>query len=233
MQYGKRLFAEAVGTFWLVFGGCGAAVFAAGVPQLGIGYAGVAFAFGLTVMSMAYAIGPVSGCHLNPAVSIGLAVAGRFPIKEVPLYVVGQLAGAVAAAAMLLHLAGSAPGFDLAVNGLAANGFDAGSPQGYGLRAVALAEMLATGFFVFIVIGTTNARAQAPLAPVCIGLALTLIHLVTIPISNTSVNPARSTGPALMAGGLAMDQLWLFWAAPVAGALVAGLVSRWLFQPET
>ncbi len=226
MTIGKRLLAETVGTFWLVFGGCGAAVFAAAFPELGIGFAGVSLAFGLTVLTMAYAIGPVSGCHLNPAVSIGLASAGRFAWREVPLYTVAQVVGGVLAAMALLHIAEAKPGFDLAVNGLATNGFEAASPSHFTMSAVFLTEALATFFFVIIILGATGPRAHAALAPLAIGLCLTLIHLITIPISNTSVNPARSTGPALLVGGLAMQQLWLFWVAPLVGAVAAGLFSR-------
>lgn len=222
----KRAIAEGFGTFWLVFGGCGAAVLAAGFPSLGIGFAGVALAFGLTVLTMAYAIGSISGCHLNPAVSVGLAVAGRFRWKDVPVYIISQLIGAIVASVVLLHIATLRPGFDLAVSGLAANGFDQGSPSGFGLWPVFLVETIMTAFFVLIIVRTTAPSAHAAMAPLAIGLTLTLIHLVTIPVSNTSVNPARSTGPALVLGGLALEQLWVFWAAPLLGAVCGGLVGR-------
>lgn len=228
----RKAAAEGIGTFWLVFCGCGAAVLAAGFPALGIGFSGVALAFGLTVLTMAYSIGPVSGCHLNPAVSVGMAVAGRFQWRAVPVYVLAQLCGAIAASAMLLYLAELRPGFDLHVSGLAANGFGQGSPSGFALWPVFLTEAITTGFFVFIIARVTAPDAHAGMAPIAIGLALTLIHLVTIPVSNTSVNPARSTGPALMLGGLALQQLWVFWVAPIVGAVCGGLVSRVISVPE-
>lgn len=227
----KRATAEGLGTFWLVFGGCGAAVLAAGFPSLGIGFAGVALAFGLTVVSMAYAIGSISGCHLNPAVSVGLAVAGRFSWKDVPVYVIAQVVGAIAASVVLRHVVTLQPGFDLAAHGLAANGFDHGSPSGFGLWPVFLVETLMTGFFVFIIVRATAPGAHAAMAPLAIGLTLTLIHLITIPVSNTSVNPARSTGPALVLGGLALEQLWVFWAAPLLGAVCGGLLGRAISEP--
>ncbi|MBY4899363.1 aquaporin Z [Cupriavidus sp. AU9028] len=229
----KRPLAEAIGTFWLVFGGCGSAVLAAGFPQLGIGFAGVSLAFGLTVLTMAYAIGPVSGCHLNPAVTVGLATAGRFAWKDAPVYIVAQVIGGALAALVLFELMLAKPGFDLAASGLAANGFGAGSPSGFGMGVVFATEVLATFFFVLIIAGATSPRAHGALAPLAIGLALTLIHLITIPVSNTSVNPARSTGPALIVGGMALQQLWLFWVAPVLGAVAAGVVSRVLYGEES
>jgi len=225
MQQCKRMAAELFGTFWLVFGGCGAAVLAAGGSG-GIGRLGVSLAFGLTVVTMAYAIGAISGCHLNPAVTVGLAASGRFPSRHVPAYIVAQVAGAIVAACLLLHIASGRPGYSLAVDGLAANGFDAASPGGYGASIVFLTEAVSTFGFVLIIIGATGKKAHAAMAPLAIGLALTLIHLITIPVSNTSVNPARSTGPALLMGGLALQQLWMFWAAPTVGALAAGLLAR-------
>lgn len=235
----QRSVAEAIGTFWLVLGGCGAAVFAAGVPDVGIGYLGVSLAFGLTVLTMAYAIGHISGCHLNPAVSVGLAVAGRFKAAEVPAYVIAQTAGAIAAAAALLWIAGDMgmygadqPTLQLGASSLAVNGYDSLSPQGYGMMAALITELLMTGFFLFIILGATDKRGVAMNAGLAIGLALTLIHLISIPVTNTSVNPARSTGPALIlafAGhGKALLQLWLFWLAPIAGAAIAAMVYRML-----
>lgn len=232
MNIGKRFTAEWLGTFWLVLGGCGAAVFAAAFPNVGIGLLGVSLAFGLTVVTMAYAIGPVSGCHLNPAVTVGLAVAGRFPVTEAPLYILAQLLGAICAAGTLLYLASANPGFDLMTNGLATNGYGAASPGGYGLRAVVTTETLMTAFFLIIIIGATSYRRTRAAAPLAIGLALTLIHLISIPISNTSVNPARSTGPAIIVGGVAIQQLWVFWVAPICGAILAGLLGRLLFVNE-
>lgn len=228
MQALRRYIAEAFGTFWLVFGGCGSAVIAASFPGpvhgLGIGFLGVAFAFGLTVLTMAYAIGHISGCHLNPAVTIGLTVARRFPPKDVVPYIVAQLIGAIAAAFVLYLIVSGKPGFDLATSGFATNGYGDRSPGQYSMQAAFLCEALMTGFFVFVILGATDTRAPAGLAPIAIGLCLTLIHLVSIPVTNTSVNPARSTGPALVLGSAAIDQLWLFWAAPILGAIVAGLI---------
>lgn len=224
----RRLAAEAFGTFWLVVGGCGAAVLAAGANVPGsIGLLGVSLAFGLTVFMMAFAVGFISGGHFNPAVSIGLAVAGRFPGRDVPGYIAAQVAGAV-----LALIAGGQPGFDLVGSGFAANGYSAHSPGGYALASAFVTEALLTAGFLIVIISATDARSPAPFAPLAIGLALTLIHLVSIPITNTSVNPARSTGPALFVGGWALDQLWLFWAAPIAGAAVAGLAGRWLFAHQ-
>jgi aquaporin Z len=222
MPIGKRTAAEFVGTAWLVLGGCGSAVLAAGFPGLGIGFAGVALAFGLTVLTMAYAIGHVSGCHLNPAVTVGLTVAGRFPAREVLPYVVAQVLGALAGAALLYAIASGKAGFDLSA-GFASNGFGEHSPGGYSLTAGFLCEVAMTFAFVFVILGATDQRAPAALAPVAIGLALTLIHLVSIPVTNTSVNPARSTGPALLVGGWALTQLWAFWIAPLLGAIAAGI----------
>jgi aquaporin Z len=226
MSLSKKVAAEFIGTFWLVLGGCGAAVLAAGFPGFGIGFAGVALAFGLTVLTMAYAIGHISGCHLNPAVSVGLAVAGRFKFAELPAYVIAQVLGAVAAAAILAWIAGGAPGFDLA-GGLASNGYGEHSPGGYSAESGFVTEVVMTLMFLIIILGATDKRAPAGFAPIAIGLGLTLIHLISIPVTNTSVNPARSTGPAIMVGGWAIAQLWMFWVAPMIGAVIAGLVYRW------
>jgi aquaporin Z len=219
----NRCSAEFLGTFWLVFGGCGSAVLAAAFPGLGIGFAGVALAFGLTVLTMAYAIGHISGCHLNPAVSIGLAAARRFPLDELPAYAASQTAGAIAGAGVLYVIASGKAGFD-ASGGFASNGFGMHSPGGYSMLACLLAEIVLTFFFLFIILGATDRRAPQGFAPVAIGLGLTLIHLIGIPVTNLSVNPARSTGPAFFVGGWAVEQLWLFWVAPIAGAIVAGLL---------
>jgi aquaporin Z len=226
MGMGRRLGAEFFGTFWLTFGGCGAAVLAAAFPQLGIAFAGVALAFGLTVLTMAFAVGHISGGHFNPAVTIGVWAGGRFKAGDVVPYVVVQVAGAIAAAAMLYVIASGKP--DFAVGGFAANGYGALSPGKYSLLACLLTEVVATFFFLMIILGSTSPRAPAGFAPVAVGLGLTLIHLVAIPVTNTSVNPARSTGPALFAGGEYIAQLWLFWLAPIVGALIAGATSRWL-----
>jgi len=222
MTLAKPLTAEFIGTFWLVFGGCGSAVLAAGVPDVGIGWVGVSLAFGLTVLTMAYAIGHVSGCHLNPAVSIGLATAGRFAWSSVLPYVVVQVAGGVLAATVLYLIASGNPSFLLA-NGLAANGYGAHSPGGYSLMSGLLAEVVLTMMFLFIILGATDERAPQGFAPLAIGLGLTLIHLIGIPVTNLSVNPARSTGPAILVGGWAIQQLWLFWAAPIVGAVIGAL----------
>jgi aquaporin Z len=219
----KRAAAEFIGTFWLVFGGCGSAVLAAKFPGVGIGFLGVALAFGLTVLTMAFAIGHVSGCHLNPAVSVGLVVGKRFPASNLPAYVVAQVAGAIAAAAVLYVIASGKAGFDLA-GGFASNGYAEHSPGGYSLIACLVAEVVLTFFFLMIILGATDRRAPQGFAPIAIGLGLTLIHLVGIPVTNTSVNPARSTGPALFVGGWAVEQLWLFWLAPIVGAAIAGIV---------
>ncbi len=226
MSLMKKSAAEFIGTFWLVLGGCGSAVLAAGFPELGIGFAGVALAFGLTVLTMAYAIGHISGCHLNPAVSVGLAVAGRFKFGELPAYVIAQVLGATAAAALLVCIASGAPGFDVA-NGLASNGFGEHSPGGYSMQSGFITEVVLTLMFLIVILGATDKRAPAGFAPIAIGLCLTLIHLISIPVTNTSVNPARSTGPALMVGGWAIAQLWMFWVAPIIGAAIAGIVYRW------
>lgn len=223
ISIGKRAFAELVGTFWLVFGGCGSAVLAAAFPQVGIGLLGVSLAFGLTVMTMAYAIGHVSGCHLNPAVTVGLVVGKRFPAKEIVPYVVAQVIGAAAGAGVLYVIASGKPGFSLA-GGFASNGFGEHSPGGYSMVAALVAEVVLTFMFLTIILGSTDARAPKGFAPIAIGLGLTLIHLIGIPVTNLSVNPARSTGPALFVGGWAVAQLWLFWAAPIVGAAIAGVV---------
>lgn len=222
----QRGLAEMLGTFWLVFGGCGSAVLAAGIPNLGIGYAGVALAFGLTVLTMAYTIGHISGCHLNPAVTIGLWVGGRFPAHDIPLYLASQVIGAVLASAALWYIASGAPGFDVSKSMLAANGYGEHSPHGYSLYAGFVAEVILTFFFLLVIMGATDTRAPSGFAPIAIGLALTLIHLISIPVTNTSVNPARSTGPALLAGGWAMQQLWLFWLAPIVGGALGGFAYR-------
>lgn len=222
----QRALAEFFGTFWLVFGGCGSAVLAAAFPELGIGFAGVALAFGLTVLTMAYAVGHISGGHFNPAVTVGLWAGGRFDAKDIPAYVIAQVIGAIVAAFTLYVIASGSPAYDLAVNGLAANGFDAASPGKYTMAAGLLIEVILTGFFLFIIMGATDGRAPAGFAPIAIGLALTLIHLISIPVTNTSVNPARSTGPALVVGGLALQQLWLFWVAPIIGGAIGGILYK-------
>ncbi len=221
----NKLLAEGFGTFWLVLGGCGSAVLAAAFPGVGIGLHGVSLAFGLTVLTMAYAIGHISGCHLNPAVSVGLWAAGRFKASELPGYVASQLAGAVAAGGVLYLIASGKVGFDVA-QGFASNGYGAHSPGGYALAAAALTEVVMTAFFLLVILGATDRRAPAGFAPLAIGLALTLIHLISIPVTNTSVNPARSTGVAVFAGGWALEQLWLFWVAPLAGALLGAGMHR-------
>jgi aquaporin Z len=229
----RRLVAEALGTAWLVLGGCGTAVLAAHAGGQGdVGLLGVALAFGLTVFTMAYAVGPISGGHFNPVVSIGLAFAGRFGPKEIPLYVVAQLGGAIVASAILAMVAGGVPSFDLVGSGFAANGYGLHSPGGYSLTAAFIAEFVLSFGFLIVILGATDERSTAAFAPLAIGLALTLIHLISIPITNTSVNPARSTGPALFVGGWALGQLWLYWLAPIAGAAAAGLAGRWLFEHE-
>jgi len=223
----KKFAAEFIGTFWLVLGGCGSAVLAAAFPEVGIGLAGVSLAFGLTVLTMAYAIGHISGCHLNPAVTVGLWAGGRHPAGEVLPYIVAQVLGAVAGAFVLLMIASGQPGFDVS-GGLASNGYGAHSPGGYSLASGFLTEVVMTLMFLVIILGATDRRAPAGFAPIAIGLGLTLIHLISIPVTNTSVNPARSTGPALMVGDWAIGQLWLFWVAPIVGALIAGYLYRWL-----
>jgi aquaporin Z len=226
----RRVVAEFFGTFWLTFGGCGSAVLAAGFPALGIGFLGVAFAFGLTVLTMAYAVGHISGGHFNPAVTLGLWAGGRCANKHVVPYVVAQVVGAILAAAVLYMIASGKSAW--VAGGFASNGYGALSPGKYGLGACLVTEILATFFFLFIIIGTTSRGAATGFAGIPIGLALTLIHLVTIPVTNTSVNPARSTGPALFAGGPYIGQLWLFWLAPIAGAVIAGLLTRWMYEAE-
>jgi aquaporin Z len=223
MPLSKRAIAEFIGTFWLVFGGCGSAVLAAAFPRVGIGLLGVALAFGLTVLTMAYAIGHVSGCHLNPAVSVGLVVGKRFPASNLLAYVVAQVAGAILGAAALYVIASGQSGFDLA-GGFASNGYAAHSPGAYSLMACLVAEVVLTFMFLMIILGATDSRAPQGFAPIAIGLGLTLIHLIGIPLTNLSVNPARSTGPALFVGGWAVQQLWLFWLAPIVGAAIAGVV---------
>jgi aquaporin Z len=224
----KRLFAELFGTFWLVLGGCGSAVLAAKFPEVGIGLAGVSLAFGLTVLTMAYSVGHISGAHFNPAVTIGLWAGGRFPVKDILPYILAQVAGAIIAAWVLLQIASGNPEFSLAANGLAANGFGAQSPGGYSMQAALITEIVMTLGFLMVILGATDSRSPSGFAPLAIGLALTLIHLVSIPVTNTSVNPARSTGPALLVGGMALQQLWLFWVAPIVGGLVGGFLYRWL-----
>jgi len=230
MSLNIRMVAEFIGTFWLVLGGCGSAVLAAAFPNVGIGLLGVSVAFGLTVVTMAYAIGHISGCHLNPAVTLGLMAGGRFKASEVLPYWIAQVLGAVAAAALLYLIASGKPGFDLA-GGLASNGYAEHSPGHYSLAAGLVTELTMTFMFLMIILGATDERAPQGFAPIAIGLALTLIHLISIPVTNTSVNPARSTGPALIVGSWALQQLWLFWIAPLAGAALAGIVYRWAGKP--
>jgi len=225
----RKYAAELIGTFWLTFAGCGSAVLAAAWPQLGIGFLGVSLAFGLSVVTMAYAIGHISGCHLNPAVTVGLAAGGRFPTKEVLPYIAAQVIGAIIGAGVLYLIASGRIGFTLA-NGFAANGYAEHSPGKYGLGAAMIAEFVLTMMFLFVIMGATHGRAPAGFAPLAIGLMLTLIHLISIPVTNTSVNPARSTGPALFVGGWALAQLWLFWVAPLLGGAAGGLLYRWLSE---
>jgi aquaporin Z len=228
MHPSKRIAAEFFGTFWLVFGGCGSAVLAAAFPQLGIGFVGVSLAFGLTVLTMAFAIGHISGCHLNPAVSIGLVVGKRFPVSDLLGYVIAQVAGGIAGAATLYLIASGKPGF--VAGGFASNGYGDHSPGGYSLLACLVAEVVLTAFFLLVILGSTDERAPKGFAPIAIGLGLTLIHLISIPVTNTSVNPARSTGVAIFAqGGWALGQLWLFWVAPIVGAILGGLISNIFF----
>jgi aquaporin Z len=227
----QRGLAELIGTFWLVFGGCGAAVLACNFPATGIGFAGVALAFGLTVLTMAYTIGHISGCHLNPAVTLGLWAGGRFAGKDIPLYVIAQVLGAVIAAYLLYFIASGQPGWDL--GGFAANGFGEHSPGKYSLVAGVTIEIVMTCFFLIVIMGATDARAPAGFAPIAIGLALTLIHLVSIPVTNTSVNPARSTGQALVVGGWAIEQLWVFWLAPLIGGILGGVIYKTLGADAT
>ena len=221
MSLTKRAVAELIGTFWLVLGGCGSAVLAAGIPDLGLGYLGVSLAFGLTVVTMAYAIGHISGCHLNPAVSIGLVAGGRFKAAELPHYIIAQVLGAILAALVIRCIASGAEGY---AGGLASNGFAEHSPHGYSMVAALVTEVTMTAMFLFIIMGSTDKRAPAGLAPIAIGFTLALIHMISIPGTNTSVNPARSTGPALIEGGIALEQLWLFWLAPIIGAVIGAVV---------
>ena len=227
---GKKYAAELIGTFWLTFAGCGSAVIAAGFPQVGIGLLGVSLTFGLSVVTMAYAIGHISGCHLNPAVTVGLTAGGRFPAGQVLPYIIAQVAGAIAAAALLYVIASGAPGFDLS-KGFATNGYAEHSPGGYSLAACLACEVAMTFAFLFVIMGVTHGDAPKGFAPLAIGLCLTLIHLISIPVTNTSVNPARSTGPAIFVGGWALQQLWLFWVAPLIGGALGGAAYRWL-SPE-
>jgi len=231
MTLGRRSTAEFFGTFWLVFGGCGSAVLAAAFPALGIGFAGVALAFGLTVLTMAYAIGHVSGCHLNPAVTVGLMAGRRFPVSECLPYIAAQVLGGISGAGALYIVANGKSGFDLS-NGFAANGFGAHSPGGYSLLSCFVAEVLLTAFFLIIIMGATDKRAPQGFAPIAIGLGLTLVHLIGIPVTNLSVNPARSTGPALFVWGWAISQLWLFWIAPLIGGILGGVLYRAAFAQE-
>jgi aquaporin Z len=231
MSLSRRAAAEFIGTFWLVFGGCGAAVLDAAFPGLGIGFVGVALAFGLTVLTMAYAIGHISGCHLNPAVSVGLVVAKRFPVSELPAYAIAQVLGGIAGSAVLYVIASGKEGFSLA-GGFASNGYGAHSPGGYALGSCLTAETVLTFMFLMIILGATDGRAPKGFAPIPIGLGLTLIHLIGIPVTNLSVNPARSTAPALFAGGWALEQLWLFWVAPIVGAALAGAVYAFFRETE-
>jgi len=228
MTLRQRLAAEFIGTLWLVLGGCGSAVLAAAFPALGIGFVGVSLAFGLTVLTMAYAIGHVSGCHLNPAVSVGLWAGGRFPAKSLPAYIVAQVAGAIAGAGILYVIASGHAGFDAAASGFASNGYGQHSPGGYSLMACLVCEVVMTFGFLFVILGSTHGDAPKGFAPIAIGLCLTLIHLISIPVTNTSVNPARSLGPALFQGGWALSQLWLFWVAPLVGAVLAGFAYKWV-----
>ena len=228
----RRLGAEFFGTFWLVLGGCGSAVLAAAFPGLGIGFVGVALAFGLTVLTMAYAVGHISGCHLNPAVSVGLWIGGRFPAKDLTPYVLAQVAGGLAGAGVLYVIASGVAGFSVS-SGFATNGYGVHSPGGYSLAAALVCEIVMTAMFLLVILGATDKRAPKGFAPIAIGLALTLIHLISIPVTNTSVNPARSTGVAIFQGGWAIQELWLFWVAPIVGALVGGLVYRLIGGPKS
>ena len=226
----KRLVAETLGTFVLVLGGCGSAVLAAAFPELGIGFAGVALAFGLTVLVMAFAVGHISGGHFNPAVTIGLTVGGRFPAAQVVPYIIAQLVGAVAAAGVLYLIASGKAGFDAGASGFAANGYGEHSPGGFSLQAGMIAELVLTAVFLIVIMGATDKRAPAGFAPIAIGLALTLIHLVSIPVTNTSVNPARSSGVAIFQGGWALEQLWMFWLLPIIGAAIGGAIYRFVLE---
>jgi aquaporin Z len=232
MPLSKKIAAEAIGTFWLVLGGCGAAVLAAKFPEVGIGLLGVAFAFGLTVLTMAFAVGHISGGHFNPAVTVGLVAGGRTPAGDLLPYIIAQCVGAIVAATVLWAIASGKAGFDLA-GGFASNGYGEHSPGGYSLGACFVCEVVMTAAFLFVIMGATDSRAPAGFGPIAIGLCLTLIHLISIPVTNTSVNPARSLGPAVFVGGWALAQLWLFWVAPIIGGLVGGFAYRWLMTPET
>jgi len=232
MVLGKALVAEAVGTFWLVFGGCGSAIFSAAFPEVGIGLLGVSLAFGLTVLTMAYTVGHVSGGHFNPAVTVGLWSGGRFPAKDVLPYILVQVVGAVLAALLLYWIASGKPGWELGAGKLASNGVADHSPGQYSLGSGFVAEVVLTAFFLLIIMGSTHGRAPAGFAPIAIGLGLTLIHLISIPITNTSVNPARSTGPALVEGGIALQQLWIFWLAPLIGGALGGWLYRAAIAPN-
>ncbi|WP_178983598.1 aquaporin Z [Winogradskyella helgolandensis] len=227
----KKLFAEFFGTFWLVFGGCGSAIFAAGFPELGIGFLGVALAFGLTVLTMAFAVGHISGGHFNPAVSIGLWAGGKFEAKDLLGYILAQVVGGIAAAGVLYLIVSGKAGFE-GVGGFAANGYDDLSPGGYSMVSALVAEVVLTAFFLIVILGSTNFRAPIGFAPIAIGLALTLIHLISIPITNTSVNPARSLSQAIFAEGAYMSQVWLFWVAPIAGAIIGGIIHKTFFEKE-
>lgn len=226
----KRLFAEFFGTFWLVFGGCGSAVLAAAYPELGIGFAGVALAFGLTVLTMAYAVGHISGGHFNPAVTFGLFAGGRFAAKDIVPYIIAQVIGGIAAAAVLYVVASGKAGFDATASGFASNGYGEHSPNGYALGAAMLIEFVLSAFFLIVILGATDKNAPAGFAPLAIGLALTLIHLISIPVTNTSVNPARSTAVALFQGTWAVQQLWMFWLMPILGGIVGGIIYRFLLE---
>lgn len=228
----KKLAAEFFGTFWLVFGGCGSAVLAAGFPELGIGFAGVALAFGLTVLTMAYAVGHISGGHFNPAVTLGLWAGGRFGAKEVVPYIIAQVIGGIAAAGILYLIASGKSGFDAAASGFASNGYGEHSPGGFSFLAAIIAEVVLTAFFLIIIHGATDKRAPAGFAPIAIGLALTLIHLISIPVTNTSVNPARSTAVAIFQGGWALQQLWVFWVMPIIGGVIGGFIYRTLLEKK-
>ncbi len=228
----KKLMAEFIGTFWLVFGGCGSAVLAAGIPDLGIGFVGVSLAFGLTVLTMAFAIGHISGCHLNPAVSIGLWVGGRFDKKELMPYIGSQVLGGILGAGVLYIVASGIPGFDVAASGFASNGYGAHSPMGFSLLAGFVIEVVLTAVFLIIIMGATDSRAPQGFAPIAIGLGLTLIHLISIPVTNTSVNPARSTAVAIFQGGWAMGQLWMFWVAPIIGGVLGAIIYKVMGDTE-
>lgn len=227
----KKLFAEFFGTFWLVFGGCGSAIFAAGIPDLGIGFVGVSLAFGLTVLTMAYAVGHISGGHFNPAVSIGLWAGGKFEAKDIIGYIIAQVVGAIAAASALYLIFSGKSGFET-IGGFAANGYGDLSPDGYNMMSALVAEIILTAFFLIVILGSTNVRAPKGFAPIAIGLALTLIHLISIPITNTSVNPARSLSQAIFADGAYLSQVWLFWVAPIVGAIIGGFIHKTFFEKE-